>query len=198
MTIYPPEGKLIVFEGIDKSGKTTQSIKLLNWLQSENKDTILYKFPNRSTETGKLINDYLTKKSYLPRESIHLLFSANRWEVQEDIIQAIKCGVNVIADRYLYSGIAYSMANGLDYQWCRGTEIGLPSPDLVLFIDTPVEITIERIGYGEEKYEEKEFQKRILQNYYFIRESNWNTFDGTSSVDSIKMKIRKVVSDILK
>ncbi len=64
----------------------------------------------------------------------HLLFAVNRWELKKEIEDRINTGQNVILDRYSYSGIAYSHAKGLDYNWCRNTEIGLPEPDTVFYL----------------------------------------------------------------
>jgi dTMP kinase len=71
-------GKLVVFEGLDRSGKSTQS-KLLH----ENlENSVLVRFPNRETTTGKIIDTYLKGTQDLCDEAIHLLFSANRWELK--------------------------------------------------------------------------------------------------------------------
>lgn len=73
-------GKFIVFEGLDRSGKTTAS-KLIYDKISSQRPAELISFPNRTSLIGKLINDYLTNKTVtLPPQAIHLLFSANRWE----------------------------------------------------------------------------------------------------------------------
>jgi dTMP kinase len=48
-------------------------------------------------------------------QTIHLLFSANRWEESELIVDTLNQGINIICDRYAYSGVAYSNAKGLDF-----------------------------------------------------------------------------------
>lgn len=67
-------GKLIVFEGIDRSGKSTQSQILLEALNN----CVKISFPNRETVIATVINSYLTSNLLLNDQSIHLLFSANR------------------------------------------------------------------------------------------------------------------------
>ena len=82
----------IVFEGCDGSGKTTHSIDLKNRLAKYlYTPPILIRFSDRETQTGKLINNYLSRKqkTLTPRAS-HLLFSANRWEKAEDISKCLK------------------------------------------------------------------------------------------------------------
>ena len=65
---------------------------------------------------------------------LHLLFSINRWEMKEDIINQLNSKTHLILDRYSYSGIAYSNAKGIDIDWCMSPEKGLPKPDLVIYL----------------------------------------------------------------
>lgn len=159
-------GSIIVVEGLDRTGKSTQVELLLKQFQAHGKKVELVKFPDRTTEIGKLINEYLTNKNNkLPKESVHLLFSANRWEVKSAIIDKLQRGVNIVMDRYYYSGIAYSAANGLDFQWCKNPDIGLPAPDLTVFLSfqqqESVRLLESRENYGEERYEVVEFQQKV-------------------------------------
>jgi len=62
------------------------------------------------------------------------MFSANRWELRDRILGEINKGVNVILDRYAFSGVAYSAAKGLSLEWCKGSDRGLPKPDIVFFL----------------------------------------------------------------
>lgn len=73
-------GALIVLEGVDRSGKTTQSTALLEFLRSSGREVSFLRYPDRSTATGKVIDEYLSTASSLNDHAIHLLFAANRWE----------------------------------------------------------------------------------------------------------------------
>ncbi|XP_029417530.1 thymidylate kinase isoform X3 [Nannospalax galili] len=73
-------GALIVLEGVDRAGKTTQGRRLVAALCAAGHRAELLRFPERSTEIGKLLSSYLAKKTELEDHSVHLLFSANRWE----------------------------------------------------------------------------------------------------------------------
>jgi dTMP kinase len=106
-------GKFIVFEGLDRSGKSTQT-KLLTEYLSQRSNTELIGFPNRQSEIGSMINKYLTSQVEVSHQAIHLLFSANRWESMADIEKKLSSGINICCDRYYYSGVAYSTAKGLD------------------------------------------------------------------------------------
>ncbi|XVE72163.1 hypothetical protein DITRI_Ditri11bG0016800 [Diplodiscus trichospermus] len=75
-----PRGALVVFEGLDRSGKTSQCGRLLSYLEGLGHSVELWRFPDRTTSVGQMISAYLTNKSQLDDHTIHLLFSANRWE----------------------------------------------------------------------------------------------------------------------
>lgn len=69
-------------------------------------------FPNRSTDCGKLINAFLTNQQDFDHETIHLLFTMNRWESKKQMERLLNEGTSLIVDRYSYSGVAYSAAKG--------------------------------------------------------------------------------------
>jgi len=71
----------IVIEGLDRSGKTTQTGKLHENLKDIGVEVKLIKFPDRTTPIGQMIDAYLRSTSELDDHAIHLLFSANRWEL---------------------------------------------------------------------------------------------------------------------
>lgn len=72
-----------------------------------------------------MINDFLANKTDISNEAVHLLFSANRWESMKEIDEILSSGKNIICDRYWYSGVAYSYAKGLNFEWCMAADQGL-------------------------------------------------------------------------
>lgn len=167
-------GQLILIEGLDRSGKSTQLVKL----QESIKDSSVVKFPDRSTPIGKIINDYLTNEDFkLPDQSIHLLFSANRWEVIQDLIDKLNNGHTIILDRYIYSGISYSLSKlqlsqtnneMADVDWLYSPDKGLPKPDITLFLSLDLDQINSRAEFGDERYEKTEFQKIVKSNFLNI------------------------------
>ena len=130
-------GALIIFEGCDRSGKTTQCQRLVKYL-SENLPLMgdlhaakMMRFPDRDTNIGKTISSYLKNESNLEDHVIHLLFSANRWERKNDLVQALESGQHVIVDRYAFSGVAFTASKGLPFEWCRQPDRGLPKPGMI-------------------------------------------------------------------
>lgn len=78
--IIDSRGALIVLEGLDRSGKTSQSSRLVSYVEGLGHSVESWRFPDRNTGVGQMISSYLGNKSQLDDHAIHLLFSANRWE----------------------------------------------------------------------------------------------------------------------
>ena len=117
------------------------------------------RYPNRDSKSGELLNNYLkcSKKGQIGHEEAHLLFSMNRWEEKKRIIEDLNSGCNIICDRYAYSGVVYSLAKDLDFEWCLGADRGLVMPDLVIYFNASADQLSKRDGYGEEKFESLDF-----------------------------------------
>ena len=75
-----PRGAFIVFEGADRAGKSTQCAQLVEHLRGRGVEVEHWRFPDRTTAIGGMINAYLTSQADLDDAAVHLLFSANRWE----------------------------------------------------------------------------------------------------------------------
>lgn len=188
-------GALIVLEGLDRSGKTSQSSRLLTYLEGRGHSVELWRFPDRSTSVGQMISSYLSNKSQLDDHTIHLLFSANRWEKRSLMETKLKAGTTLIVDRYSYSGVAFSSAKGLDIEWCKAPEVGLLAPDLVLYLDIQPEKATERGGYGGERYEQLEFQKKVAQCYQVLHDASWKIIDACQSIEDIESQLQEIVLD---
>ncbi|PHT43069.1 hypothetical protein CQW23_17094 [Capsicum baccatum] len=192
-----PRGALIVLEGLDRCGKTSQSGRLYKYLLEQGHSVESWRFPDRNTGVGQMISSYLANESQLEDHAIHLLFSANRWEKRSLMEEKLKTGTTLIVDRYSYSGVAFSSAKGLDIGWCKAPEIGLLAPDLVVYLDISPEKAAERGGYGDERYEQLEFQKKVAGSYLALRDSSWKVIDATLSIVDIEKKLREVVLDCM-
>ncbi|KAJ3020770.1 hypothetical protein HKX48_000221 [Thoreauomyces humboldtii] len=198
----PVRGALIVFEGIDRSGKTTQTTALLSLLQSESVPAHLHRFPDRTTPTGILISNYLQGASEISDEAVHLLFSANRWEAQRALGALLASGTTVVVDRYAHSGVAYSaakgtLAGGLD--WCKAPDRGLLAPDLIVFLDVDPEVAAGRHEYGGERYEELGFQIRVRDAFLELGKGDptWRVVDAHRPVDEVKGEVARLVTAAL-
>ncbi len=92
-------GVLIVLEGCDRSGKTTLSRRLVEELNSRRMETEAMRFPDRTTLLGKFLDGYLRGENQLSDQSVHLLFSANRWEKVAEMEERLAAGTNLVVDR---------------------------------------------------------------------------------------------------
>ncbi|KAK2748490.1 Thymidylate kinase [Myotisia sp. PD_48] len=156
-------GVLIVFEGLDRAGKSTQAAGLLLKLREQGQVVKLIRFPNRTTPLGEMIDRYLQGELQLDDHAVHLLFSANRWELAKEIEEQISNGVTLILDRYSYSGAVYSAAKEIDnlsFEWAWQPEIGLPRPDIWFFLNITPEVAQTRGDYGLERYERIDMQTK--------------------------------------
>lgn len=115
-------------------------------------EALYMNFPNRSTPSGQLIDEFLRKKSEFDQEAIHLLFTVNRWECKRRMEELLLAGTSIVVDRYAYSGVAYSVAKGLSLAWCKNAEANLLKPDLVLLLSLSNEAILRRGGFGAERY----------------------------------------------
>lgn len=201
-------GLLILIEGLDRSGKTTQCQRI----QSQIPNSHLIRFPDRTTPIGQQIDAYLLSKSLkAPLETMHLLFSANRWETLPTIKSYLDKGETVILDRYVYSGIAYSyvasrpsdgnasLRTPLSLQWLEACDLGLLKPDLFFFLDVSEQVQRDRAGFGEELYEKLEFQRRVADVFHQILpekgSSGFHIINADQQLDSISTEILDFIKD---
>ncbi|XP_070688508.1 thymidylate kinase [Pempheris klunzingeri] len=182
-------GALIVLEGVDKAGKTTQCRKLVQALQLSGRPAEMMRFPDRTTTIGQLISAYLEKKSDLEDHTVHLLFSANRWELVPLMKKKLEEGTTLVVDRYAFSGVAFTSAKqGFCLDWCMKPDVGLPKPDLVMFLQlSPAEAAL-RGQFGEERYETSVFQRAVQQKFEQLMKDpsvNWQTIDASQEVEDV-------------
>ncbi|KAM7104834.1 thymidylate kinase [Molossus nigricans] len=194
-------GALIVLEGVDRAGKSTQSRKLVAALCAAGHRAELLRFPERSTEIGKLLSSYLEKKSEVEDHSVHLLFSANRWEQVPLIKEKLNQGVTLVVDRYAFSGVAFTGAKeDFSLHWCKQPDAGLPKPDLVLFLQLRLAEAVGRGGFGLERYEDGPFQERVLHCFHQLMEDvtlNWKIVDASKSIEDVHQEIRALAEDTI-
>jgi len=195
----PSRGLFFVFEGLDRSGKSTQSKRLAKHLEQAGPIKWMC-FPNRNTAVGTLIDLYLKGRIEMHDKTIHRLFSANRWETVLSIVEDLNQGVSIVCDRYAFSGVAYSAAKGLDFEWCQSTDFGLPTPDGVFFLHIDEKVGASRSNYGDERYENATMQGAVREQFKLPRLRagvQWQDVDGARDIEVIEAEIRGVVETIM-
>ncbi|CAG8480735.1 9548_t:CDS:2 [Paraglomus brasilianum] len=154
-------GAFILLEGCDRAGKSTQAAKLVRKLKARGFLVEHMRFPDRTTPIGNMIDAYLKSTKELDDHAVHLLFSANRWECMAKMKKLLSSGTSIVVERYAYSGVTFSAAKGLELAWCKSPDIGLLAPDVTLFLDLPICEAGKREGFGEERYENEDFQRNV-------------------------------------
>jgi dTMP kinase len=135
---------------------------------------------------------------------IHLLYSANRWEAKDEIERLLTAGTTLIVDRYSFSGVAFSSAKGsdqMDFDWCCNPEIGLPEPDVVIFLDMSIEESKKRGDFGLERYEKEAFQKKVKTMYSQLMEKaetpKWVVVDAARTIEEVHVDMKKIVEQTI-
>jgi len=149
----------------------------------------------------RMINAYLKSTADLSDQAVHLLFSANRWEYDAILREKLKNGTTVIIDRYAFSGVAFSAAKGLDLEWCKTPDKGLPKPDIVIQLHVDQDCAQGRGGFGEERYERTDFQNKVRGLYEQLAEQNqeiWKRVDGSGTIDEVTEKLLEVIDAVMK
>lgn len=197
--IMPSRGALIVLEGCDRSGKTTQCSLLQKNLSEQGIKVMTLKFPDRTTAIGKMIDGYLTRKTEVEDHAVHLLFSANRWEQLDTITDLLNQGTSLIVDRYAFSGVAFTASKpGFDMGWCKQPDIGLPRPDRVLYLTLRDEAAAKRAGFGEERYEQTDMQARVADNFKKLKDdSYWQMVDAEKSVEALQQELVQICKTVI-
>ena len=195
----PSRGALIVVEGIDHSGKTTQCSMLVDALEKLGHNAMSMAFPDRQTHIGQILECYLLGQLELDAHTAHLLFAANRWEKASQVEKLLEQGTTIVMDRSSDSGVAYSVANGLDQGWCSNTDMGLWHPDIVFFLEVPPHVASKRDLFGLERYEHIEFQERVAM-FFESKKHCFHTLSGVLGVRDVHAQIlaRTINLDCLK
>ncbi len=184
-------GVLVSIEGPDRVGKTTQ-VSLI----ADQRLASCFRFPNRlSPLTGPPLVKMLTRQVRSEPRTDHMLFTANRWEAVPDITrQLLDMKHDVVLDRYCHSGVAYSVARGVDEKWAWATQVGLPKPDLVIYLRLGVEQLKGRTGFGDEALETEAIQLAVVEQYdEWARRGAVVIIDAVQSVEQVQEQIRGAI-----
>lgn len=195
--MYLPKGKIIVFEGIDKAGKTTQAKLLEKKLGNK---CVRIDFPDYSTPVGKEIRQFLDGKRNYPDEVKMMLLSANRWEKKGEIEKMVSKGTTVIMNRYYQSNLVYGISKGLKLDWLLSLDKGLPKADLVIVLDIRPKTLVSRSKNVVDTFEKDlELIRRVKKNYRILANKfNWRTVEGEKSVDEVHGQVLRIVRKFVK
>jgi dTMP kinase len=208
---YP--GLLVVIEGTDGSGKTTQINMLKNWIEKQCYGVIVSEW--KSSELIASVIDTAKERNLLNANTFSLMYASDfAHRLENVIIPALKSGFVVLLDRYTYTAFARDVVRGVKPKWVRKLYDFAPEPDLVFYLEQPVDVLLKRIiaskgldyyesgrdiGLSTDFYESfKIYQSKILAEYDEMKEKhNFITLDGTQPIEAIQDKMKEEVSVLL-
>jgi len=188
-------GRIIALEGIDQSGKRTQTRLLANELKKKGAKVSTISFPIYKSASGRQIQRFLEGKQKYPTTALHMLYSLNRWENQKQIIKLTQSSDFVIADRYYPSNLAYGVSRGLSLEWLQGLERGLPRASLVVVLDVPVPASFARKSRGRDVHE-KNIQLLVKVRWTYrtlAKKLGWKAVDATRPVEEVHEAVWRLV-----
>jgi dTMP kinase len=194
-------GKLIVLEGIDGSGKSTQAKTLLRKLRARGLKAVLFREPTGG-KWGRLIREKAGQADSLtPEEELDLFVRDRREDVEKNLAPALADGKIVVLDRYYFSTIAYQGAKGIDPGRIRRmNERFALRPDIVFIIDVDPALGLSRIGgrkRREELFEREDYLVKVREIFNTLRGPRIVHIDGGRDPRAIGDKILSRVLEIL-
>ena len=206
---------LIVVEGIDGSGKSTQIHLLDRWLRSEGYNVFFTEW-NSSTSV-KEITSKGKKKALLTPTTFSLLHAtdfADRYE--RNIYPLLRAGYIVLADRYIYTALARDIVRGCNKKWVENIYDYAIKPDIVFYYKVPIDIAVNRIISGRPKLKYYEagmdlklskdeyesyrmFQSKIIEEYEsMINPEKFTVMDGTMDIEEQQEIARNHVMNLFR
>jgi dTMP kinase len=207
------DGLLIVIEGTDGSGKSTQLELLKKSIQAQSYGVMVSEW-----KTSRLIANVIDdakERNLLNATTFSLLYAADFADrLENQIIPALKSGFIVLLDRYYYTALARDVVRGQDIEWVKNLYDYAPEPDLVFYLDMPVDVLLKRIigttglnyyesgrdvGFSTDFYKSFEiYQNKCLEQYNNMKnEYNFKSIDGTKSIEDIHKIMNAEVQKIL-
>ncbi len=205
------KGLLIVIEGTDGSGKSTQIELLKRWIEDQSYGAMVSEW-----KTSRFIADAIDNakdRNLLNATTFSLLYAADFADrLETTILPALKAGFVVLLDRYTYTAYARDVVRGHNAEWVEKLYSYAPKPDLVFYLDVPIETLLKRIigtsgldywesgrdiGLSSDFYKSFQiYQGKCLEEYQTMKQKHgFISINGTSSVKEIH---KQIISDVKK
>jgi dTMP kinase len=198
--------RLIVLEGLDGAGTTTQVKRLVEHLRADGCKAHATREPSDGP-VGKLIREMLTGGHAVPGQSLSqstfgLLFAADRLDhLQREVEPRLAEGATVVSDRWYHSSLAYQ-GTGADRDWITLLNARARKPDLTIFLEVRPHIAAKRrhdAGRAQELFEDLRMQEAVAEGYTATNKElqaqgeRIETIDGEQSPDAVFAAIVKLV-----
>jgi dTMP kinase len=207
-------GKLIIVDGIDGSGKSTQLQLAMRYLQARGLRPIFTEW--NSADLVKAVTKRGKKKMTLTPMTFSLLHATDfAHRLVHNIVPPLKAGMIVLADRYVYTAFARDVVRGCDREWVRRVYQFAPRPDRAIYFNVPIDVSVSRILSGRARLKDYEagmdlnlhndpvesfrmFQSRILTEYkQIVGEYGLTEIDATQSIGEQQQRVRQFFDQTL-
>jgi dTMP kinase len=207
-------GKLIVVEGADGSGRSTQIAKLVEWLEGTGHATVQVGL-KRSTLVSEEL-EQAQQGNILSRTTLSLFYATDFADQLENIIlPALKAGFIVLADRYIYTLMARDMVRGMDETWLKNVYGIALEPDAVFYLNVPPEELVQRgfaknsaldywesgmdLGFSRDMFDSfMKYQTAVQQVFRRLQAIyGFTIVDGMRSAEAINAELRKKIAAVL-
>jgi len=197
------KGVLIVLDGIDGTGKTTQAKRLLAELRKKSADAVYFREPSDSPWGAAIKSKVATGSPLAPEEELELFQKDRQENVEKNLKPALKEKKVVILDRYYFSTIAYQGARGIDPETIqRQNESFAVEPDLVFILDILPKKGLDRIAASREKmdphFEREDYLFKVREIFRRFEGHNIYHIDASQSEVAVYKRIEKIVFDFLR
>ena len=207
-------GKLIVVEGADGSGRSTQIARLVEWLEGTGHATVQVGL-KRSTLVSEEL-EQAQKGNILSRTTLSLFYATDFADQIENIIlPALKAGFIVLSDRYIYTLMARDIVRGMDEAWLKNLYGIALEPDAVFYLNVPPEELVQRtfaknaaldywesgmdLGLSRDMFDSFMKYQTAIQKTFRVMQTTYGftIVDGLRSADAINSDLQKKISAVL-
>jgi len=191
-------GLFIVIEGIDGTGKSTQTRLLEDWLRAQGRTVVRDREPTDGP-WGKRLRESAATGRLSPGDELEYFLRDRREHVEGVITPALEAGTDVILDRYYFSNMAYQGARGFaPAEIRRRNEEFAPVPDVLLILDLPVDDAISRIGDRGDRvneFEQRGSLERCREIYLSLADEPFvHVIPSECGIGEVQERLRAVVS----
>ncbi len=207
-------GKLIVVEGADGSGRSTQIARLVRWLESQGHGTVQVGL-KRSTLVSEEL-DRAQAGNILSRTTLSLFYATDFADQLENVIlPALKAGFMVLADRYIYTLMARDLVRGIDEAWLRNLYGIALVPDLVFYLEVSPEELVQRtfakshsldywesgmdLGLSRDMFDSfVKYQQLIIEQFRSLKKTyGFTIVDGDQPAECISRELQRNIAAVL-
>lgn len=201
MTGRRDKGLLIVFEGTDGTGKSTQLNLLWRYLIAHGYPVITTREPTEGRYGRKIRKLYTNRHNHSPEEELELFLADRREHVTTLLLPALEKGTIVLCDRYFLSTAAYQGAIGFDPESILEQNTFAPDPDVALLFRASLETGLKRITSGRgdalNDFEQRESLEKVAAIFAAIKRPYIRIIDAEGSIDDVHQRVLQQVTPLL-